>query len=172
MTTTPTAAAATDEDDHSPDRPPATAEPRPGPNRRQALAAVGLGAGALTLAACGGSSAPPAVTTAAAGPSGGAVPSGHTLAVLSQVPVGGAVAATDAEGGPIIVAQPTAGKAVAFSAICTHLGCTVAVRGAELDCPCHGSRFNALTGAVINGPAPSPLPALAVAIRSGKVVAG
>ncbi len=100
------------------------------------------------------------------------MPSGHTLAVLSQVPVGGAVAATDAEGGPIIVAQPTAGKAVAFSAICTHLGCTVAVRGAELDCPCHGSRFNALTGAVINGPAPSPLPALAVAIRSGKVVAG
>ena len=103
---------------------------------------------------------------------GGAAPSGNTLAVLSKVPVGGAVAATDANGKPIIVAQPTAGKAVAFSAICTHMGCTVAVNGAELDCPCHGSKYNALTGAVINGPAPKPLPPVAVEVQNGDVVAG
>lgn len=95
----------------------------------------------------------------------------NTLAVLSKVPVGGAVAASDANGKPIIIAQPTTGKAVAFSAICTHMGCTVAVKGAELDCPCHGSKFNALTGAVLGGPAPSPLPTVAVEVKNGNVVA-
>jgi cytochrome b6-f complex iron-sulfur subunit len=151
------------------------------PSRRNVLVAAGLGAGALTLAACGTSSTPaaaPATSTAAApaGSSapaaGGAAPGGNTLVALSKVPVGGAVAASDANGKPIIVAQPTAGKVVAFSAICTHMGCTVAVAGAQLDCPCHGSKYNALTGAVINGPAPSPLPPVTVEISGGNVVAG
>ncbi len=44
-----------------------------------------------------------------------------------------------------------------IGAICTHLGCVVALSGASFDCPCHGSRF-ALDGKVIKGPAPSPLP--------------
>jgi Rieske Fe-S protein len=80
------------------------------------------------------------------------------------------VAATDANGKPIVVAQPTAGKVVAFSAICTHRGCTVAVAGVQLHCPCHGSRYDALTGAVINGPAPRPLPAVAVEVSGNNVV--
>ena len=41
-----------------------------------------------------------------------------------------------ADGSPAIVARPTATTAVAFSAICTHEGCTVNPAGSELDCPC------------------------------------
>jgi glycine/D-amino acid oxidase-like deaminating enzyme/nitrite reductase/ring-hydroxylating ferredoxin subunit len=47
------------------------------------------------------------------------------------------------------------------SAICTHLGCHLAWNSFEQcwDCPCHGSQF-APDGAVLNGPAISPLAAV------------
>ncbi len=55
---------------------------------------------------------------------------------------------------------------VAFSKICTHAGCPVAIyrhASHELYCPCHQSRFDVLHGARnISGPAPRPLPQLAL----------
>jgi Rieske Fe-S protein len=47
------------------------------------------------------------------------------------------------------------GKLHIYSAVCTHMGCTISWNPLEksFDCPCHGSRFSAISGNVINGPA-------------------
>jgi Rieske Fe-S protein len=124
-----------------------------------ALGAIGLSAG--TLAAC----------TQAKPPSSG-TPTGGPLAKLSDIKVGEAIAATGPDGGRIIIARPTQDTVAAFSAICTHQGCPVQPAGRELDCPCHGSIYNATTGAVISGPALRPLPTVAVKLSGDEILAG
>jgi glycine/D-amino acid oxidase-like deaminating enzyme/nitrite reductase/ring-hydroxylating ferredoxin subunit len=59
------------------------------------------------------------------------------------------------------VYRDPAGELHELSAVCTHLGCLVQWNSGEKswDCPCHGSRF-AIDGAVLNGPARSPLRAI------------
>jgi Rieske Fe-S protein len=133
-------------------------------SRRTALLA-GAGAGAAALAACSGSNKPShsRPTSATAGNEG-------DLGPLSAVPVGQAKAVTLPGGKPGILARPTATTAACFSAICTHLGCTVQADGSKLNCPCHGSQFDALTGKVLRGPAPDPLPSIAVTVTGGNVV--
>lgn len=55
----------------------------------------------------------------------------------------------------------------AFDAICTHFSCVVEweADGEYILCPCHDARFNAVTGAVISGPAPAPLPSVSVFVE-------
>jgi nitrite reductase/ring-hydroxylating ferredoxin subunit len=135
--------------------------------RRTAIAVAAGSATALGLAACGGSG------TASGSSSRPAPPApGGPLVALADVPVGGAVSATSADGKPLIIAQPTKGTVVGFSAICTHMGCTVAPAGKELDCPCHGSVYDAATGKNISGPAPRPLAPFAVHVQGDQVLPG
>ncbi len=57
----------------------------------------------------------------------------------------------------------TAEGFVAYSAICTHLGCTVLseLRSEAIFCPCHAGVYDPGRGAiVVSGPPPRPLPQL------------
>lgn len=54
---------------------------------------------------------------------------------------------------------------VAYSAVCTHLGCTVleGLRAEAIFCPCHAGVFDPRRGAiVVSGPPPRPLPQLPI----------
>jgi cytochrome b6-f complex iron-sulfur subunit len=159
-----------------------------GISRRSVLAAGAIGIPGVALVACSQAKAPAkepatgsssAAGTGSAASTGSAAPTspasgsgGPPLAKLSDIKVGEAVSAKGADGKPIIIARPTATTVAAFTAICTHQGCTVAPAGKELDCPCHGSVYNATTGAVINGPAQRPLSAVKVTLSGDDVVAG
>ena len=55
----------------------------------------------------------------------------------------------------------------AFSAVCTHAGCTVDFTGSSIYCPCHGGSFSPSNGSVLGGPPPSPLPEYGVTIQAG-----
>jgi thiosulfate dehydrogenase [quinone] large subunit len=93
-------------------------------------------------------------------------PPGAAIGAASAVPAGGAAQFTDpATGNPAYVLRSANGQFRAFSAVCTHAGCTVnySASSQEFVCPCHGAQFDGTNGAVVRGPARSPLPPIAVA---------
>jgi Rieske Fe-S protein len=82
---------------------------------------------------------------------------------VADVPVGGGVVLADQQ---LVVTQPSEGSFVGFSAVCTHAGCVVKdVSDGTINCPCHGSKFAVADGSVVDGPAPSPLPPVALQLR-------
>jgi Rieske Fe-S protein len=113
------------------------------------MAAVGLGLGhAVISSGCGdGSSVPPGTTF---------------LASFAQFPAletaGKGIYAVSPLG-TLLVVRLTDTTATALSADCTHQGCPVGYTSptAPLICPCHGSRFSISDGAVLMGPAQTPL---------------
>ena len=89
------------------------------------------------------------------------------LAATADIPVGGGKVFADAD---VVITQPTAGKFVAFSATCTHQGCTVStITGDTVNCPCHGSSFALADGSVVKGPATNPLPAKEITVSGGQI---
>jgi len=91
-----------------------------------------------------------------------------SLARASDVPVGGGTILADKK---IVITQPRAGSFKAFTAVCTHQGCTVSsVSGGTINCPCHGSRFSVTNGSVVQGPAPSPLAPVSIKVHGTAIV--
>lgn len=155
-------------------------------------AALGVGAAAASLTACGGGpgngasggsdggsnggsgggtntpeaeETPTAEETASGGGSSGAA-----IAQEADVAPGSAVEFRDG-GKDAVLVHLEDGQFVAYSAVCTHAGCTVAYRNNQLACPCHGSIFDPANGAeVVSGPAPTPLTEIPVEVRNGEVV--
>lgn len=153
------------------------------------LAGVGLVglAGAVSACGSGGPSsssagttagAPPATTGAGSAPSSASGGGGSTagaqggsaLATTSEIPVGSGKIFTSEK---VVVTQPNSGDFKAFSAVCTHMGCIVStISNGTIDCPCHGSQYSISTGAVVGGPAPSPLPAQTIKVTGSNIFLG
>ncbi|MEV6023263.1 Rieske 2Fe-2S domain-containing protein [Streptomyces sp. NPDC052036] len=136
---------------------------RPSASRRTVLRGAALTPVAgLGLAACspgGDSGATPATPTAPV-----------ALGPESEVPVGGAKLYRDEN---VVVSRAANGSLKAYSTICTHAGCAInKLAGTTLVCPCHGSRFDAVTGKVVQDPATEPLHELSVEVKNGRIVAG
>jgi Rieske Fe-S protein len=72
---------------------------------------------------------------------------------------------------PAIVVRTPAGDWRAFTAVCTHLNCTVQYRSdmQMIWCACHNGMYD-LNGKVVSGPPPRPLEEYAVHVRSDEVV--
>ena len=72
---------------------------------------------------------------------------------------------------PGILVRTETGELRAFSAICTHLNCTVQYRSdiSHIWCACHNGHFD-LTGKNIQGPPPRPLDSYDVNIRGDEIV--
>jgi nitrite reductase/ring-hydroxylating ferredoxin subunit len=147
--------------------------------------ALGVGAAGASLAACGGgagssgggsgggeSGGDSGGGSQASSPSSGgeAKAGGAAIAGESEVASGSAVTFEDA-GDPAVLVHLQNGDFVAYSAVCTHQGCTVAYKNGQLACPCHGSVFDPAKGAeVVAGPAPTPLQEIPVKVEGGEVV--
>ena len=143
----------------------------PPPTRRSVLRGFGVAfvAGAAGFIVARRSDAAKAKPTTSAANAYGTstTPMGQLLTPVDKVPVGGGLIL-----GGVVVTRDGQGDVHAYSATCTHQGCKVSsVSNGRIQCPCHGSAFNASTGAVVQGPAARPLPPVSVVVRDGKVYA-
>jgi Rieske Fe-S protein len=72
---------------------------------------------------------------------------------------------------PGILVRLPSGEWRAFSAVCTHLQCTVQYRSdlEQIWCPCHNGHFD-LSGKNVSGPPPAPLEPYDVNVKGDDVV--
>ncbi|SFD08986.1 Rieske (2Fe-2S) protein [Streptomyces aidingensis] len=164
-------------------------------SRRTALAAGAAAGLAVTLAACGSDDdndgAPTGEDTGGGtdtgtdpgteepgqdggtdgGTDGGEQAGGEALARTSDVPVGGGLILAEQK---VVVTQPEEGTFKAFSAVCTHRGCTVgSVSEGHIVCPCHDSMFAIADGAPTPAsPAKAPLPEEQITVEGEEIRLG
>lgn len=90
---------------------------------------------------------------------------------VASVPSVGAMARTEVDETPVALANID-GHLYAFDDTCTHEACSLSegVLGEGIViCPCHKARFDLVTGAVLRGPARTPIRVRSV-IRDGSSV--
>jgi Rieske Fe-S protein len=129
-----------------------------------AAGAAGAGAAATRLVASSTASEPP----------NRLIPEGHgrwyDVAADDELAPGATKPFT--AGGLVGYLVNDGGELRAVSGICTHMGCRVrpAADRRELRCLCHRSRFD-VSGRVLEGLAPAPLPAIELRLAHGRVYA-
>lgn len=125
--------------------------------RRSLFGAAGTVAAVGAVSACG-----------AEPPTPQEIRRGQVVGSTDDVPEGGG---TVFDHSKLVVTQPEEGEYRAFSAACTHGGCTVQeVQEGLIHCLCHGSKFDYTTGEPVSGPAPDPLEAFTVTIEGTDIV--
>jgi nitrite reductase/ring-hydroxylating ferredoxin subunit len=138
------------------------------------LAAAGAASAAVTLAACGAEDSGGSSQDKGAGEGGGDDGGGEggevakgELGKAADIPEGGGMVFKEQK---VVVTCPSAGEYKAFSAICTHQGCSVKdVSGGTINCPCHNSKFDIADGSPTAGPAKKPLPPAKVQVKGGSI---
>ena len=99
--------------------------------------------------------------------------SGKQIIKLSNLKVGATYNFThSAQGVPAVLFRTKSGV-FAYSAICTHQGCTVTYSATSklLKCPCHGAEFDPASGGkAVTGPTQTPLAKIKVAVKGAWVV--
>jgi thiosulfate dehydrogenase [quinone] large subunit len=143
----------------------------------------GKGAGASSGSAGGGSASTGSgsgsgASQGASGAGGGTAssaslpPGAVKLGPGSRLPSDQAATYPDpVDGSADILIRDSEGGLKAFSAVCTHAGCTVGYEGGVIVCPCHGGEYSAETGEVIAGPPPTGLAPKKVVESGGQIYA-
>ena len=90
----------------------------------------------------------------------------------------GKMKVVEAQGEKIVLAD-LGGELIAFGNVCTDDDCDLVYDGVgeidalgEIECDCHGSRFNVRTGEVTAPPAPAPIPVYTVQIDGDDILVG
>ncbi|MET9710732.1 Rieske (2Fe-2S) protein [Nocardiopsis alba] len=125
-------------------------------SRRRLLGTAGAAAAVTAVSACGEPPDPQEIRR------------GHVVGQVDEVPEGGGAVFSQSK---LVVTQPEKGEYKAFSASCTHGGCTVQeVEDEVIRCLCHGSEFDITSGEPVTGPAQEPLEPFTVTIDGEDII--
>jgi len=129
--------------------------------------------GAIAVIASFAGRAFPKATAASTSAKSTSKASGKQIIKLADIKVGGTYNFTHSTQGVPAVLFRTKTGVFAYSAICTHQGCTVSYNSSSkrLKCPCHGAEFDPANGAkAVAGPTNTPLSKVKVAVSGAWVV--
>ncbi|GAA4036069.1 Rieske (2Fe-2S) protein [Allokutzneria multivorans] len=119
----------------------------------------------MAVAGCG-TPAKPAAGTGTAKP-------GDPLVGLADIPQGGGKLVDVPGGGRLLVVRTKSGEVRAFDPRCPHTGSIISAPAKGIvDCPTHGSTFDAETGDLRKGPATRGLTSVPVRAAGDRVVLG